>query len=256
MGKENGIRGWLTSLQGGKAVTPAAAAENSQSQRDGAMPWDDARVRELLGAVASAEGLAAARRGLIFAMDATASRQPTWDKAVAVQASMFSAFAPALKVQLVYFRGSEFYASRWSRKPEDLAAQMRGVACVGGLTQIGYVLSHTYRAGQSGEASTLVYVGDSMEETAQDLAALARKLRTCGVAAFMFQEGDDPAAAASFREIAELSKGAYCRLGEGSAAELKALLSAAAAYAAGGRNGLVQLAQREPAARLLLSQLK
>jgi hypothetical protein len=175
---------------------------------------------------------------------------------MAVQASMFSAFAPGLKVQLVYFRGSEFYASRWSRKPEDLAAQMRGVACVGGLTQIGYVLSHTYRAGQLGEASTLVYVGDSMEEAAKDLAALARKLRSCGVVAFMFQEGDDPAAAASFREIAELTKGAYGRLGEGSAAELKALLSAAAAYAAGGRSGLAQLAQHEPAARLLLSQMK
>jgi len=133
---------------------------------------------------------------------------------------------------------------------------MRGVSCVGGLTQIGYVLSHCDRAAALGEVSALVHVGDCMEESREELASLARRLRGRGVKAFMFQEGDDPAAAASFREIAELTKGAYCRLGEGSAAELKDLLSAAAAYAAGGESGLAQLAQAKPAARLLLTQIK
>ena len=219
-----------------------------------ALPWDDPRVRQILGPAAEAQ--LGAGRGLIFAMDATASRQPTWDKAIEVQASMFSAFAPGLKVQLVYFRGSEFFASRWSRKPGELAATMRGVSCVGGLTQISYVLSHCERAGALGDVTALVYVGDSMEEQQEELAALARKLGKRRVAAFMFQEGHDPAASASFRQIAELTNGAYCRLGEHSAAELKGLLAGAAAYAAGGRSGLVRLAQSQPAARLLLTQIK
>ena len=131
------------------------------------------RVRQILGPAAEAQQ--GAGRGLIFAMDATASRQPTWDRAIEVQASMFSAFSAGLKVQLVYFRGSEFYASPWSRKPGELAAVMRGVACIGGLTQIGYVLSHAERAAAFGKVSALVYVGDSMEEEQEELASLARQ---------------------------------------------------------------------------------
>lgn len=228
------------------AVSPASVPSG--------LPWDDAAVRKILGPMSDPQAFLG--RGLIFAMDATASRQPTWMKAIEVQASMFSAFTAGLKVQLVYFRGSEFYASRWSRKPEELVAQMRGVACVGGLTQIGYVLSHGYRAAALGDVRTLVYVGDCMEESKEELAKLARKLGARRMACLMVQEGDDPAAAASFREIADLSRGAYCRLGEDSAGELKGLLAGAAAYATGGRSGLAQLAQHQPAARLLLSQLK
>jgi len=253
MRKDKGIARLVTKLQGLNGGTPPAALK---SETGSVLPWDDGRVRDILGAAAEPEALAAGRRGLIFAMDATASRQPTWDRAIEVQASMFSAFAPGLKVQLVYFRGSEFFASRWSRKPDELAGIMRGVSCVGGLTQIGYVLAHCDRAAALGEVSALVYVGDCMEESSGELASLARKLRGRGVKAFMFQEGDDPAAAASFREIAQITRGAYCRLGEGSAAELKDLLSAAAAYAAGGVSGLAQLAEAKPAARLLLTQIK
>lgn len=220
----------------------------------GALPWNDARVREILGPTADLQEIA--RRGLIFAMDATASRQPTWDRAIEVQAAMFSAFAPGLKVQLVYFRGAEFYASRWSRQPEELSRQMRGVACVGGSTQIRTVLSHGLRAAEHGDVSALVYVGDCMEESQEELARLAGRLGAHRLACFMFQEGDDPRALSSFREIAELTKGAYCRLGAHSAAELKGLLSAAAAYASGGMSGLAQLAHHQPAARLLLTQMK
>ena len=71
-----------------------------------------------------------------------------------------------------------------------------------------------------------------------------------------FQKGSDATAECSFRLIAELTKGAYCRLDEGSAGKLKDLLSAAATYAAGGKAGLAALAQQQPAARLLLTQLK
>src|SRR5262245_62018878 len=137
--------GLLTRLQRMKDGTPQIKAGDPGT----VMPWDDAKVREILGPAAEAENLRS--RGLIFAMDATASRQPTWDRAIEMQASMFSAFTPGLKVQLVYFRGGTFHASRWSRKPEELAAEMRRVACVGGLTQIGYVLAHAERAAALGE---------------------------------------------------------------------------------------------------------
>jgi hypothetical protein len=227
-------------------VTPAS---------DPAMPWDDARVHAILGPAVDLQ-----RRGpgggLIFAMDATASREPTWAQALEVQAAMFSAVSEGLRVQLVYFRGVEFHASRWSQRAEELAQEMLRVKCLGGVTQIGRVLAHAYQSAEHGGVAALVYVGDCMEEPRGELAALARKLGARGVKAFMFQEGDWVSAAASFREIADLTKGAYCRLGQGSAAELKELLAGVAAYAAGGRSGLARLAQQKPAARLLLTQIK
>src|SRR4051812_28280836 len=56
------------------------------------------------------------RPRLVFALDATASRQPTWDLACGVQGEMFATAAEVggLCVQLVYFRGfDECRASRW-----------------------------------------------------------------------------------------------------------------------------------------------
>src|SRR5262247_1762928 len=47
------------------------------------------------------------RGRLIFALDATMSRQPTWDTACRLQADMFreAAAIGGLDVQLVYYRG-------------------------------------------------------------------------------------------------------------------------------------------------------
>ncbi len=231
-------------------TTPAAP-------NPGLMPWNDERVRELLGAAADPQGMAASQRGLIFAMDATSSREWGWAAALEVQVAMFSGVTKGLRVQLVYFRGNrEFQASGWSRNAAELANEMRGVTCRMGTTQIGRVLAHGYTAAEDGRVAALVYVGDCMEESPAELAALARKLAARRVRALMFQEGGDATAESCFREIARVTKGAYCRLDERSAAELRNLLSAAAAYAAGGTPGLAQLARQQPAARLLLTQLK
>jgi hypothetical protein len=102
----------------------------------------------------------------------------------------------------------------------------------------------------------LVYVGDCMEEDIDHLAALAGELGLLGVPAFMFQEGDDPKAETAFREIARLTKGAYCRFDAGSAQQLRELLKAVAAYAAGGRKALADLSRQSGQGRLLLEQLK
>jgi hypothetical protein len=93
-----------------------------------------------------------------------------------------------------------------------------------------------------------------MEEDIDELCGGAGELALLGVPAFLFQEGDDPAAQTTFREIARLTKGAYCGFDAGSAAQLRDLLSAVAVYAAGGRKALAELGGRVP--RLLLEQLK
>lgn len=201
------------------------------------------------------------KRGrLIFALDATMSRQPTWDSACALQADMFreAASVGGLDIQLVYFRGlNECRASGWVAGSDKLAELMSRIDCRGGHTQIGKVLSHARQESAKQRAQALVFVGDAMEEKIDDLCAAAGELGLLGVPVFMFQEGHDAVAENAYREIARLSRGAYCRFDTGAAHQLAELLRAVAAYAAGGIKALTDLSARKAGgARMLLAQLK
>jgi hypothetical protein len=199
----------------------------------------------------------AAAGRLIFALDATMSRQPTWDMACALQGEMFSATAAAgnLSVQLVYFRGQrESRASRWVNNAESLRSVMERIECRGGLTQIGRVLSHARKEAEKKPLAALVYVGDCMEENIDELLGLAGELGLQGVRAFVFHDGRDPTAEAAFRQIAQLTGGAYLPFDRTSAAQLKALLAAVATYASGGRKALE--AMDSDTARRLLNDLR
>ena len=131
---------------------------------------------------------------------------------------------------------------------------MRRVACAGGYTQIGKVLSHARSEAAQRPLNALVYVGDCMEEDIDELCQRTGELALFGVPVFLFQEGNDARAETAFREIARLSKGAFCRFDAGAADQLKDLLSAVAVFAAGGRKALQSLSGR--GARLLLQQMK
>jgi len=99
------------------------------------------------------------RGRLIFAMDATMSRQPTWDLALGLQAEMFRAVKEVgcLHVQLVYFRGyGETRASKWVGDPKDLARLMTQVSCQGGYTQIRNVLTHACSESERGKLRELL----------------------------------------------------------------------------------------------------
>jgi hypothetical protein len=200
------------------------------------------------------------RGRLIFALDATMSRQPLWDTACRLQADMFreAAAIGGLDVQLVYYRGlAECRASRWVSQAERLGALMERIDCRGGHTQIRKIIAHAKRETQAVKVQALVFVGDAMEEKLDDLCHAAGELGLLGVPAFMFQEGQDPIAEQAFREIARLSRGAYCRFDPGAAHQLAELLRAAAAYAAGGMRALADLsARRQAGAVKLLEQMR
>jgi len=212
------------------------------------------KVREMAPAATPGQ-----RGRLAFALDATMSRQPTWDAACQLQAQMFEEAAKigGLDVQLVYFRGlNECRASDWVAQPQRLGALMEKIDCRGGHTQIGRVLKHVRKASEARKIQALVYVGDAMEEPIDDVCAAAGELGLLGVPAFMFQEGMDPIAENAFREMARLSRGAYARFTPGAAQELGELLRAAAAYAAGGMKALTDLsARRSGGAQKLLRQM-
>jgi hypothetical protein len=204
-----------------------------------------------------APGSQGTRGRLIFALDATASRQPTWDTACELQAEMFREVASAggLDMQLVYYRDiGECKASRWISDPRQLTKTMSGIVCKAGYTQIEKILKHAQKETKLLPVSALVFVGDAMEENPDTLAHEAAELGRLKVPAFMFQEGHDREVEQVFRNIKELTHGAYCRFDPGAARQLAELLRAVAVYAVGGRAALA--ARKDPGTIKLLSQLR
>jgi hypothetical protein len=202
---------------------------------------------------------AGAKGRLVFALDATMSRQPTWDMACALQADMFreAASLGSLDIRLVYYRGlNECRASPWISDSAHLAKLMAKIDCRGGTTPIGKVLSEARREAVASGVRAVVFVGDAMEEKVDELCAKAGELGLLKVPVFMFQEGHDETAEQAFREIARLTGGAWCKFDPGAAAQLRELLRAAAAYAAGGREALKRLSANESGAAKLLGQMK
>jgi hypothetical protein len=178
---------------------------------------------------------------LIFALDATASREPAWARAQKIQQEMFTVAAVlgGLEVQLCYYRGlSEFHTSAWTIDAQTLRRIMSSVTCMGGYTQIAQVLEHAQRESRRQKINALVFIGDCMEENVDLLCQRAGELGLMGVRSFIFQEGHDPTAELTFRQIATLTRGAYCRFDGRSVEQLRELLGAVAAYAAGGLSAL------------------
>ncbi|SFJ71907.1 hypothetical protein [Bradyrhizobium sp. Gha] len=196
-----------------------------------------------------------ARARLVIAIDATASRQKTWDTAAKLTAQMFDAVAGigGLDTQLVYFRGaSECVASRWLSDAKSLTRIMSGVMCRAGETQIRKVLVHVNKEHARQRVDALVVISDACEESPGDLYSAARELGNVPV--FLFQEGDAEDVAKVYGEIARITGGAVAKFDLGAAGRLAELLKAVAAFAAGGVKALA--AQNSEAATLLLTQLK
>lgn len=173
---------------------------------------------------------------LVFAMDATQSREPTWDLATSLHAELFvTAQQQSLLVQVVFYRGlDEFYTSRWNHSAAGLLQTMQSVKCRGGITQISRVLTHTIKEVQSSSLKALAFVGDACEENPQYLYTLAGKLALYRLPVFMLQEGHNSYVAEIFGKIAQLTNGAHIPFQPGSAQQFAELLRTVAAYATGG----------------------
>ena len=177
------------------------------------------------------------RGRLIFGMDATASREASWDRACHLQGEMFQETLGlgGLEVQLAYYRGfGQFHATKWISKPNELLEAMTKVHCVGGQTQIAKILKQTIKETSVKRVQALVFIGDSFEEDIDSICHSAGKLGMLGVRAFCFQEGNDPIAKSGLQQIARLTNGAYSSFDASSANQLKELLKAVAVYAVGG----------------------
>jgi hypothetical protein len=204
------------------------------------------------------------KRGrLIFALDATASREPTWDRACHIQSEMFEATRGlgGLETQLVYYRGyDECRSSKWLASASELHRVMRSVSCLGGLTQINRVLEHALRMAERSDSKigALVFVGDAQEEEPDHLCYLAGQLGAAGVPLFLLQEGNRGEVASCFKQMAALSKGAYLTFDLSSIDKLKELLGGIAVYVSGGISALERYAKLKGSSEMsrITSQLK
>ena len=197
---------------------------------------------------------------LIFSVDATASRQATWDVASQLQTDMFLSTQSlgGLNVQLCYFRGfGEFFSSNWQSNADDIVQIMAGIHCQAGATQLERLLRHAIQENDRRKIKCLVYIGDAMEENIDVLAQLAGKLGLLNVPLFMFQERGDPVARQAYLEMSRLSGGAYSQFDTASVDQLKELLKAVAIYAAGGLKALQDFSKTsQKTVKLLEQQLK
>jgi hypothetical protein len=215
-------------------------------------------VAAFLAKVKAMPALRAGARGgrLIFALDATASREPLWEQACRLQGDLFLATQGlgALEVQLAWYRGlGEFEASPFVTNSTALVERMRRVTCAAGETQIERVLRHAAAETRARKVDALVFVGDAMEESIDVLAQRAGELGLLGLPCFMFQEGGDPVARAAFERVARLTGGAYCPFDAGSAQALRDLLAAVATFAVGGRVALEDFTRKSGGAVKLLA---
>ncbi len=197
---------------------------------------------------------------LLFGMDATASREPTWDFASRQQGEMFVAASDigGIEVRLAFYRGfDEFKVSRWTSDGRELARLMSSVRCLAGRTQIARLLRFAAEQKRESRIDAVVFVGDCCEEDSDEVGHEAGQLGLLGLPVFVFQEGADRTASLVFPQIAKLTRGAYCKFDRSSPDQLKRLLGAVAAYAAGGRAALQKYGQEQGgAAALLTSQMK
>jgi hypothetical protein len=190
------------------------------------------------------------RKRLIFAIDATASRQPTWDLASQVQGQMFLEAGKygGLDVQLVYFRGfGEMKATKFVGSAMPLVQAMTGITCRSGHTQLAKVLRHVAKEHEKAPVAAVILIGDFCEEKLNDVGHAASQVK---VPVYAFLEGEEPEGRAAFEVIAKATGGVVIPFDAGSPGQLRELLGAVAAYVVGGREAL---ADRRPELVALLT---
>ena len=196
---------------------------------------------------------------LVFGMDATASRERTWDNACQIQNQMFIATDDigGINIQLCYYRGfNQFQYSGWFMSGKEMIKEMAKVSCLGGHTQIARIFRHALKEHKAQKIRALVFVGDALEENADELCNLAGKFGVFNIPIFMFQEGSDRLVMSAFKQIALLSGGAYAPFNSGSVKELQDLLSSVAVFVAGGHEALEKYEKRDGNGKNLTLQLR
>ncbi|MDC0074244.1 VWA domain-containing protein [Alphaproteobacteria bacterium] len=178
---------------------------------------------------------------LFFGLDATASREHTWDAASHIQVNMFDVVSKlgGINIQVGCYRGyKEFLVSNWASHSSELISFMTKISCRSGHTQINRILSHILKESANNKVNASIFIGDSIEENPSEILKIGGKLSLLGIPLFIFQEGNNPLATEVFVSLAKITRGAHCNFDNNSPERLEKLLEAVAIYASGGKEAI------------------
>jgi len=190
-----------------------------------------------------------------FLIDATASRENTWEQAQTIQAKMFRSASglKALKLRLVYFGGNQLTKLGWNDNERSVAAHMAAVRCSAGLTQIIPGLEAFIDEKPENRAGAIILIGDCFEEDSAISTKTATLLKDKGIKVFSFIEGEDWTAHSVFKNLAAVTGGKFAKFGDD--LPLDDLCEGVALMASGGEKALTRL-KNDKVRQLLLPPSK
>lgn len=141
------------------------------------------------------DALAQKEARIVFAVDATMSRQTFWTEAKTLQEEMFFQIqrcGSRVSTQLASYSGDTYNrdidVSPWYSEPGKLCDRMDEVRCVAGGTQIAKVFEHAVRECTAHKVDALILVVDSCEEAEHDLLPLAYEVGKRNIQFFLFDD--------------------------------------------------------------------
>ena len=196
------------------------------------------------------------RPRLVFAVDATASREPAWVAARQVTDALVKALPGELDVALAVHGGSRVHTfTPFTSDATTLRDRAAGVACVAGLTRLLPILAATLK---QRSVRVIVYIGDVFEESLPHGRGLADSLGVNGTKLIVLHDTADPSArrdAEVFWDLAKRTGGCVLPFDANAPGRLRDILSAVAVYAVGGEKLLRERRHALPGAVALLDHL-
>ncbi len=203
-----------------------------------------------------AETVAPNRPRLVFAVDATASREPAWAAARRVTDALVKALPGELDVALAVHGGGRVHTfTGFTSDANTLRDRAAGVECVSGMTRLLPILS---ACGKQAGVRVVIYVGDVFEESVLSGRRLADAMGVAGMKLIVLHDTADPAArrdAEVFWDLAKRTGGCVLPFDANAPGRLRDILSAVAVYAVGGEKLLRERRNELPGAVALLENL-
>jgi hypothetical protein len=196
------------------------------------------------------------RPRLVFAVDATASREPAWAAARKVTDALVKALPGELDVALAVHGGSRVHTfTGFTNDPATLRDRAAGVTCEAGITRLLPILSASLK---QSSVRVIVYIGDVFEESIPQGRHLADSLGLRGTKLIVLHDTADPSArrdAEVFWDLAKRTGGCVLPFDASASGRLRDILSAVAVYAVGGEKLLRERRDDLPGAVALLEHL-
>jgi hypothetical protein len=196
------------------------------------------------------------RPRLIFAVDATASREPAWAAARQVTDALVKALPGELDVALAVHGGSRVHTfTAFTSDATTLRDRAAGVRCEAGMTRLLPILATSLKQ-QS--VRVIIYIGDVFEESQAHGRRLADSLGAQGTRLIVLHDTADPSArrdAEIFWDLAKRTGGCVLPFDAGASGRLRDILSAVAVYAVGGEKLLRERRHELAGAVALLEHL-